>query len=154
MAERTARATSTHTRAAASDNLVQPVRSGGSAVAAATTILPDAQEDYFARVEREQRMPDAGIYKPSRGEILTAGRVSTYREGNVEFALPVQLSIKKRQDTRRFARKRKNIRKKQLREYCRDLERKIRIPDPPSGGEGAPVFEYMMQYFSPFNKMR
>ncbi len=123
-------------------------------MAAATTILPDAQEDYFARVEREQRMPDAGIYKPSRGEILTAGRVSTYREGNVEFALPVQLSIKKRQDTRRFARKRKNIRKKQLREYCRDLERKIRIPDPPSGGEGAPVFEYMMQYFSPFNKMR
>ena len=40
-AEGTARAKSTHTRAAASDNLGQPVRSGESAAAATTTILPD-----------------------------------------------------------------------------------------------------------------
>ncbi len=49
--------------------------------------------DHNARIEREQRMPDAGIGKPSRGEILAARRVATYREGNVGFALPVRRSI-------------------------------------------------------------
>ena len=83
-------------------------------------------------------MADAGTSEPSRDEVLTARRVSTYCDGNDEFALSVQRSIKKRQDTRPFAWNRKNIRKRQLREYCRDLERKSHMSDSSSGDEGAP----------------
>ncbi len=49
-------------------------------------------------------MADAGITKPSRGGLMTAHRVALYREGTVEFALSMQRTIKKLQDTKYYAR--------------------------------------------------
>ncbi len=56
--------------------------------------VPSVFDEQTARRKREERIAEAGIAKPSRGEILTVRRVATYSESNVDFASSHQRSIK------------------------------------------------------------
>ena len=99
------------------------------------------------QVEEEERrrirnldMEDVGIRKPSANEKLVAARTKAYQVGNVLGVQTADARIAKRQTSDRRARRRKNARKREPREYCRELDFKNRIPGPRSDDDDrAPV---------------
>ena len=85
-------------------------------------------------------MQDAGVRKPSVNEKLIAARTRAYQLGNVVGVLTADARISNRQATGRRALHRRKEKKRELREYCRELELKNRIPDPRSDDDDrAPV---------------
>ena len=88
------------------------------------------------RRPRVMDMKDAVLRAPSVCEKVIAARTRTYHVGNVLGAQTADRRIAKRTAVERAARHRRKQREKQLKEYCRTLERRIRVPDPRSDDEG------------------
>ena len=93
--------------------------------------------DDVRRIERQLAMEDAGVKKPSVNDKIIAARTRAYDRGDVRGIVSADKSIRKRQAVARAARHHHKARKRALAEYCRDLDKRSQVPDPPSGGEGA-----------------
>ena len=100
-------------------------------------LFPAVYAEDVRRIEREMAMEEAGLSKPSTGEKIIAARTRAWERGDIEGVSAADRRIQKRQSTRRAARHRRKGRKRELNQYCRELDQKNRTPDPPSGDEGS-----------------
>ena len=87
-----------------------------------------------ARIQREMDKEDAGVVKPSHGDLLVASRPRADDRDDLDAFQSAEKLIEKRETKRRAARARKKQRKAELREHVVRIEHD-RIVDPPSDNE-------------------